>query len=79
MRSFLQALDLHSDIQEALGQVVIPQNENDLENELAELLLDDVPSVPPELPSFGRKTEKNNVDLNGIVEYNFRCIFLFAI
>lgn len=63
-----KALDLHTDIQEALGQAVITLNENDLESELAELLLDDLPPVPPELGSPGRKPGKNNADLNDLPE-----------
>lgn len=61
---------MHNDIQETLGQpVMVPQNEADLENELAELLLHDVPNVPPEPPSPGRKTKDDSkIDFSGMYE-----------
>lgn len=57
---------MHNDIQETLGQAVGPQNEAELENELAELLLNEMPSVPPEPPSPGRKVKESGaIDLDG--------------
>ncbi len=45
-------MEMHNDIQETIGHPIVPSvNEADLENELSELLLEDIPSVPPEPPS----------------------------
>lgn len=59
----LQILNMHADVQETLGQVVGPQpNDAELESELSELLLDDMPSVPPEPLTPRRKTKDFEID-----------------
>ncbi|KAK7572045.1 hypothetical protein V9T40_014517 [Parthenolecanium corni] len=52
MEEIEEALDTHNDIEETLGRTVgTPAEDAELENELADLLLQDAPSAPPDEPS----------------------------
>lgn len=59
---------MHADVQETLGQTVgLLPNDAELESELSALLLDDVPSVPPEFPSSGGHKRKEDFNIDGTV------------